>query len=215
MMVNNINYELIKYIKDNIFPIYETFDNGHNVKHIISVIDRSIALAKTISNLDMNIVYAAAALHDIGIRESRDNHAYHSYNFVTKNENLKNFFSEEEILVIAEAVIDHSTSKGIEPRSIYGKIICDADKDDNIDESLLRALEFTEFYFPLYSKKECYRNVFVQLNKKYGTDGKVIFWINNEQQKKFLKQMKELANNEEVFMKKIIKLDISRIQKDV
>ena len=66
-MKNSINQELIKYIENDVFPIYKTFDEGHNLNHIFEVIKRAIQISGQLENIDINIVYAAAALHDIGI----------------------------------------------------------------------------------------------------------------------------------------------------
>lgn len=202
-----INSELVSYIENDIFPIYEKFDKGHDLNHINAVIKRALSLAKEFDDLDLNIVYAAAALHDIGIQVQRKNHAYYSKLFVEGNQKLKEFFSDDDIKIIADAVEDHSTSKGIEPRTIYGKIVCDADKDDDLEISLLRAYEYTKKYCKEYTEQECISNVHEQLKFKFGEEGKVRFWVNTKEQQAFLKRMKELAQDEEMFnelMKKII-----------
>lgn len=198
-MKKQINPELINYIKTEIFPIYETFDKGHDLNHILAVISRALTLANHFDDLDLNIVYATAALHDIGIKVQRKNHAYYSKLFVEENQNLKTFFNEDEIKIIADAVEDHSTSRGIEPRTIYGKIVCDADKDDDLEISLLRAYEFTKNYYPEYTKEECINNVHNQLKFKFGEEGKVKFWVNTTEQQAFLNKMKQLANDEVMF----------------
>ena len=215
-MIREINKELIKYIEEKIFPIYDTFDKGHDLNHIEAVIERALELAKSIDGINFNIVYASAALHDIGIQVQRKNHALYSGQFVEQNHELGKFFASEEIKIIKEAVEDHSTSRGIEPRSIYGKIVCDADKDNDLETSLLRAYEFTKKYYSDYSEEECIKNVFEQLQLKFGKDGKVRFWINNEKQQEFLNRMRQLANNEEEFnytIKSIINKNFSSFKK--
>lgn len=207
-MYKNVNPRLIEYMETEIFPIYRTFDKGHDLNHIRSVITRAFELAEGINNLNANLVYASAALHDIGIQVERKNHALHSAEFVRNNPKLREFFSQDEIKIISEAVEDHSTSRGVEPRSIYGKIVCDADKDNNIEISLLRAYEFTKKYFPDYTQEECYKNVYEQLKYKFGTQGKVKYWINSQKQQDFMKSMHELAQDESkfnTFLKEVIK----------
>lgn len=207
-MYRGVNPKLIEYMEKEIFPIYKTFDKGHNLDHITSVIDRAFEISGEIDNLDPNIVYASAALHDIGVQVERKNHALHSAEFVKNNSKLRQFFSEEEIKIIAEAVEDHSTSRGVEPRSIYGKIVCDADKDNDIEISLLRAYEFTKRYFPDYSEEECYKNIYEQLVYKFGSEGKVKYWINSQKQQDFMQSMRNLAQDEDKFnsfLKSVIK----------
>ena len=220
-MNKKINLNLLSYVEKEIFPIYETFDKGHDINHILAVIKRALSLAENFDDLDINVVYAAAALHDIGIKVQRKNHAYYSKLFVEENEKLKEFFNEDQIKIIADAVEDHSTSKGIEPRTIYGKIVCDADKDDDLETSLLRAYEFTKKYYEDYTEQECIANVYNQLKFKFGEEGKVKFWINTKEQQEFLDKMKQLASNENLFyqyMNEMIKKhpfqgDIDNVQK--
>ena len=200
-----LNPKLVEHIKQRVFPIYETFDKGHDVNHITAVINRAFKLAQLFVNLDLNILYASAALHDIGISIQRENHAMLSGIIVItdKSLGLNDFFTDDEIEIIAEAVEDHSTSRGLTPRSIYGKIVCDADKDDDVDTSLLRAYEFTKSYYPNYTEEEVLDNVFKQLNKKFGEKGLVKFWINTEEQQEFLKTMNYLASDRRKFKKRI------------
>lgn len=198
-----IKRELINFIETEIFPIYATFDKGHDLKHINAVIRRAIDLYEYLNDasIDINLVYASAALHDIGISVERKNHALHSKEFVLACDGLKEIFNEEEIGIIADAVADHSTSKGIEPRSIYGKIVCDADKDDDLETSLLRAYEYTKKYYPDFSEGQCLENVYEQLSFKFGQNGKVKFWINSPGQAEFNNKMHKLAVDKDLFLR--------------
>lgn len=103
--MKEINRELIKFMEEKIFPIYDTFDKGHNLDHIFAVIERAINIYKSLNNpeIDINVVYASAALHDIGVQVERKNHAIHSSEFVMECLELRNFFNEEEITIIANA----------------------------------------------------------------------------------------------------------------
>lgn len=203
--MKEINNKLIKFMEEKIFPIYDTFDKGHNLDHIFAVIERAINIYKSLDNekIDINLVYAAAALHDIGVQVERKNHAIHSSEFVMSCQELREFFNEEEITIIANACEDHSTSKGIVPRTIYGKIVCDADKDNNVDISLLRAYEFTKKYFPDFTEEQCLDNVYEQLYLKFGPEGKVKFYVGAPEQSDFLKTMQALALDKNLFKSKM------------
>lgn len=203
--MKEINPQLIEFMEKKIFPIYDTFDKGHNLDHIFAVIERAINIYKSLDNeeIDINIVYASAALHDIGVQVERKNHAIHSGEFVISCQELREFFTEEEITIIANACEDHSTSKGIVPRSIYGKIVCDADKDNNVEISLLRAYEFTKKYFPDFTEEQCLDNVYDQLYLKFGPEGKVKFYVGAPEQSEFLNTMQSLALDKNLFLSKI------------
>lgn len=198
-MRKKVNPELVAYIETEFFLIYETFDKGHDLKHIKEVIARALKIADGIDDLDIDVVYAAAALHDIGIKVQRKNHAFYSGLIIENNPGLRRFFNRDKIKIIKEAAEDHSTSRGVEPRSIYGKIVCDADKDNDLETSLTRAYEFTLAYFPDFNQEECLENVFEQLKFKFGNNGKVHFWIGTGEQLEFLNQMKSLANDKDAF----------------
>ena len=49
-------------------------------------------IVDSIDGLDIDIVYAAASLHDIGIQQQRKNHAFYSGLIVQNNERLRKFF---------------------------------------------------------------------------------------------------------------------------
>lgn len=203
-----IKQKLKDFIETKVFPIYSTFDKGHDLDHITAVIQRALDLYKFLNDnsIDINLVYVSAALHDIGIAVERKNHALHSQEYVLNCNELKEIFTEEEIIIIAQAVADHSTSKGIEPRSIYGKIVCDADKDDDLEISLLRAYEYTKKYYPNFSEEECLENVYEQLSFKFGEEGKVKFWINSDKQEEFKQKMHELAINKNLYFQTITEI---------
>lgn len=54
--------------------LYDTFDGGHDRKHLNEVRNFAVQLAKKYSPEKIEIVYVAATLHDIGLSITRDNH---------------------------------------------------------------------------------------------------------------------------------------------
>lgn len=63
--IKNIDKELIKYIEEEIFPLYSKNEEGHGIKHIKTVIERNLKFAKEY-DVNLDIVYTVAAYHDIG-----------------------------------------------------------------------------------------------------------------------------------------------------
>ena len=124
-----INKELKKYIENEIFPIYKKNDLGHNLDHIKYVIDRSIIFASKQANINLNMVYVIAAYHDIGHHIDAKNHEKVSAEILLKDSKLREFFTEEEMITMSEAIYDHRASLETEPRSIYGKIVSSADRN--------------------------------------------------------------------------------------
>lgn len=71
--IKNIEKELIKYIEEEIFPLYSKNEEGHGIKHIKTVIERSLKFAKEY-DVNLDIVYTVAAYHDIGHYIDRKKH---------------------------------------------------------------------------------------------------------------------------------------------
>ena len=51
-----INSKLKKYIEENIYPLNNKNDIGHNMDHVSYVINRSLKFAEMVDNVNINIV---------------------------------------------------------------------------------------------------------------------------------------------------------------
>lgn len=202
-MNKKLSDNLKNYIETNIIPLYNKLDKGHDENHIRAVIRRSFKLCSEFDDIDENIVYAAACYHDIGMLIERKGHAGHSKELVLQDKNLKNFFTQQKIEIIAQACADHSTTAGIVPHSIYGKILSDADKDDDIDTTLLRAFEYSLLHFPENSFDENVENIYQQIVKRYGENGSVKYYITSKYHTQFLKEMKHFIADKQYLKNKL------------
>lgn len=209
-----MNKDLIVYVKNSILPEYKKFDKAHNEEHVKAVIKRSFQIAiSQKEDLNNDLIFAIAAYHDIGIMVARKNHNIHSANIVRNDKNLEKFFSDDEIEIIAQAVEDHSTHLRRCPRSIYGQIVADADKDTDIEHALGRTWQFAKKYFPNYSQEQMIENVYDDLCKRYGHNGSVQFWLSTQSTDCYFQAMRNLAINKDLFnekIKEIIDKDLDR-----
>ena len=202
-----VNLELKHYLEKNILPEYLNFDGGHDKRHIEAVLKRSINYYKELKDqyeLNINMIYVVACYHDIGMKISRENHAQHSQEILLSDESLKQWFAKEQIIVMSEAVCDHSTSSGRVPRSIYGKIVSDADKDIDVVIGLLRGWEYSLKNFPNLSNDERINEIHKEIVRRFGDEsigGKnlVKFYIKCKENTKFLQKMKQYAFNFDIF----------------
>ena len=87
----SLNGDLVKYIKNNIFPLYKKHDKGHDIDHLNEVISRSLEFAKNYS-VDLDMVYTIAAYHDVGLSKGRENHEQESSKFLKNDKNLLRWF---------------------------------------------------------------------------------------------------------------------------
>ena len=69
-----INSKLKKYIEENIYPLNNKNDIGHNMDHVSYVINRSLKFAEMVDNVNINMVYVVASYHDVGHHIDAKNH---------------------------------------------------------------------------------------------------------------------------------------------
>lgn len=152
--MDRVNKELINYIEKNVFPVYEKDNSGHGMDHIEYVIRRSLKLANQFDNINLDMVYAIAAYHDLGHHIDKDNHEILSAQMFCDNNIMEEFFTDEERIIIKEAIEDHRASLDGEPRSNYGKIISSADRNVDMDSILRRIHEYSEKHYSHYTLEE-------------------------------------------------------------
>ena len=204
-----IQEELKTYIENTILKSYDDNIGGHGLEHIETVINRSFELKNEFNlNLDDEKIYVIAAYHDIGYKENPDEHEQVSSEMFLKDETMKTFFNEEERKIIAEAIVDHRASLEYEPRSEYGKLVSSADREVSVENMLKRSINFqrdkhkeenpTDLEVIEYSYKK--------LSSKYGKDGYAKMYYPDKKYKDYLKEMQELTENKELFIKRELEL---------
>lgn len=201
-MLELVNKNLRKYIEKEIFPQYDLNDKGHNINHINYVIRRSFELIKQ-NELDLNInmVFLIAAYHDIGHHIDPKKHELISAEIMIKDEKLKDYFSIEELNTMKEAIEDHRASAEKEPRSMYGKLISSADRNNTVEQCLERSYFYGKRLEPEASDEELYKRAFKHLNKKFGYNGYAKFYLKDAEYEKFLTDIRKILKNEEEFCK--------------
>ena len=149
----HLSAELINHIESEILPRYEAFDKAHDRRHALMVMSNSLRLAQHYY-VDIAMVYTIAAYHDLGLSEGRATHHTASARIVREDERLRQFFTQEQIETIADAVEDHRASNTREPRTIYGKIIAEADRIIDADTIMTRTVQYGLSHYPTLTKEE-------------------------------------------------------------
>lgn len=186
------NSEIEAYIYNEIVPRYSAFDNAHKEDHALTVIRQSEALlegratwlteqeqAGSIWNapVDRMLLMMAAACHDLGLVNGRENHHLDSGIIIRRDNRLRNWFSEEEIETIAQAAEDHRASGKGAPRSIYGMIVAEADRVIEGDTIIRRTIQFGQKHYPDLCREEQIERAVAHLKEKYGRGGYLKLWI--------------------------------------
>ena len=197
-----VNSKLKKYIEEKIFPEYAKNDTGHNIDHISYVIDRSFQLVKE-NRLDVNsdMVYTIAAYHDIGHHIDSKNHEKVSAEIMAKDTKLREFFNDEELKIIKEAIEDHRASASDEPRSIYGRIVSSADRNNTVSKCLMRTYTYGKKLDPKAIDDELFLRAYNVLLDKFGENGYAKFYFKDKQYEDFLTEIRNLLKNKDKFIK--------------
>jgi uncharacterized protein len=173
----NVTPSLKEFIESEILPLYEGFDKAHQTDHVQTVIAHSMAIAEHYPEVDANIAYATAAYHDLGLRDGRERHHLVSGEIVQQDERLRQWFTEDEILLIKEAVEDHRASSSHAPRSIYGRIVAEADRAIEPDSTFRRAIQYGLSHHPELDKEAQYERFHQHMLEKYAEGGYLKLWI--------------------------------------
>ena len=187
--------EIDRYIYDVIVLQYAEFDAAHREDHALTVIDQAMSILDGMhawladvavsaeealewsQPVDREVLKMAAACHDLGLVNGRDNHHLDSGKIIRANADLFQWFTPEEIETIAQAAEDHRASGKSDPRSIYGKIVAEADRVIDTDTIIRRTIQFGHKHYPDLSSGEHLERAVSHLKEKYGRGGYLKLWI--------------------------------------
>ncbi|MCI5989594.1 MAG: HD domain-containing protein [Bacteroidales bacterium] len=167
---------LVSYIESEIIPAYDNFDSAHGREHVRHVIDEALKLCRHY-DVDEAIVYTAAAFHDTGLVKDRKTHHIESARIIREDPRLREWFNDNEIETMAEAAEDHRASSVHEPRSIYGKLIAEADRQIVPETVIRRCIQFGLEHCPGLDMEAQYERATAHLEEKYGEGGYLRLWI--------------------------------------
>ena len=182
-MDNSVSLDLMEFIEKNILPRYSEFDKAHNMEHVTRVVRRSLEIARKLG-ADLNMAYTVAAYHDLGLSGPRAVHHITSGKILMADARLKRWFSQEQMKIMKEAVEDHRASASHAPRSIYGKIVAEADRDLEPDKVFRRTVQFGLSNYAEMDKEQQWRRFCEHMENKYSQNGYIKLWISgspNEQ----------------------------------
>lgn len=190
-MGNNVNLDIMQFVEQQILPRYTAFGRSHGLAHVQRVINNSVELGKMLG-VNINMAYVIAAYHDIGMEGPRAIHHITSGKILAADARLKKWFSPEQIKIMKEAVEDHRASASHAPRSIYGKIVAEADRDLEPEVVFARAVEYGFEHYPELDKEGQWRRFNSHMEEKYSNHGYIRLWIPNSPNEKRLKEIRDI-----------------------
>ena len=191
---HNLTSGLIDYIDTEILPRYDAFDKAHNRTHALTVISQSLKLAQHY-DVSPAMVYTIAAFHDTGLAEGREQHHTASARIIREDKRLKELFTDKEIEIMADAVEDHRASNSNPPRTIYGKIVAEADRIINSDTIMTRTIQYGLSHYPELSKEGHVERAVAHIKEKYGEGGYLKLWIPESENAARLQDFRALISN--------------------
>lgn len=193
MLASNVSLDLMEFVEKNILPRYAAFDKAHNLTHINRVISRSLELASRIG-ADADMAYAIAAYHDLGLEGPRAVHHLTSGKILAADQRLQKWFTNEQLKIMKEAVEDHRASTSHTPRSLYGKIVAEADRDLEPSIVFRRTIEYGIDHYPEKNKEEQWQRFLSHMENKYSSHGYIRLWLPNSPNEQNLKRIRELIS---------------------
>ena len=198
----HLSAELINHIEGEILPRYEAFDKAHDRRHALMVMSNSLRLAQHY-DVDMQMVYTIAAYHDLGLEAGREQHHTVSARIVREEKRLKTFFTSGQIEIMADAVEDHRASCSNPPRTIYGKIVAEADRIIDSTTIMARTIQYGLSNYPALTKEEHIERAVAHIKEKYGEGGYLKLWIPQSDNAARLQEFRALISNEALLIESL------------
>ena len=193
-MANMVNKELQQYVEEHILPLYDHHDAAHRRDHADTVISQSLTLAQNY-DVDDDMVYAIAAYHDTGIIYGREHHHAESKRILLADKELRRWFTTDQLSIMGDAVEDHRASAKAEPRTIYGRIVAEADRIIEPRKIIRRTVQYTLTHHPELGKEEGYLRMVEHLDKKYNYGGYLRLWIKESENSQRLEELRQIIAN--------------------
>lgn len=193
-MRQQVNLAIMEFVEQQILPRYTAFGESHGLRHVNRVIKNSLQLAQ-VTGADIDMAYVVAAYHDLGMEGPRAVHHITSGKILMADARLKRWFSPEQIKIMKEAVEDHRASSSRSPRSIYGKIVAEADRDIDVNEIFTRAIQYGKENYPELDKNQQWERFAQHMDEKYSNHGYIKLWIPNSPNEKALKQLRAIIED--------------------
>ena len=191
MITNTPSLDLVEFIETIILPQYAQFDRAHNLEHVTRVIRNALQLA-SVTGADINMVYTIAAYHDLGMSGPRAVHHITGGKILATDARLKRWFTPEQINVMREAVEDHRASASHVPRSLYGKIIAEADRDIVPEVVFRRTIEFGLAHYPELDREQHWQRFRQHMDEKYSANGYLRLWIPGSENERRLTELRNI-----------------------
>ena len=191
----DVDASLAQFLETEVIPQYAAFDKAHQQDHARAVVSRALELAAYYP-VNRNMLYTAAACHDLGLSVDRKTHHLESGRIIREMQPLGQWFTPEQLETIAQAAEDHRASSDHEPRTLYGRIVAEADRLIVPEQIIRRTIQFGLTHYPELNKEEHWRRTLEHLHEKYHYGGYLKLWIPESSNAARLEQLRQIIADE-------------------
>ena len=138
------------------------------------------------------MVYVIAAYHDLGMSGPRAVHHITGGKILAGDLRLKKWFTDQQLKMMKEAVEDHRASASRAPRSIYGKIVAEADRDIVPETVFRRTVQFGLANYPELDREHQWLRFREHMHSKYSSHGYIRLWIPGSPNEEKLKELRRV-----------------------
>ena len=204
MQKNSPSLDLMEFVETQILPRYAAFDKAHNMEHVTRVIRRTLELAMR-TGADVDMAYNIAAYHDLGMHGPRAIHHITGGKILAQDARLKRWFTAEQINIMKEAVEDHRASASRAPRSLYGKIVAEADRDIDPEQVFRRTVQYGLSNYPELDREQQWQRFSEHMDQKYSAHGYIRLWIPGSANEQRLNELRAVIANPEALRQRFDK----------
>lgn len=193
-----VDAALSAFLEEQIIPRYAAFDKAHREDHARSVVQRALKMAPFYPEADRNMLYTAAACHDLGLAIDRKTHHLESGRLIREMEQLLEWFTPQQLETIAQAAEDHRASSDHAPRSIYGRLVAEADRLIEPETIIRRTVQFGLSHYPGLDREGHWQRTLEHLHEKYHYGGYLKLWIPESPNAGRLEELRQIIADEKV-----------------
>ena len=186
---------IVQYVENEVIPQYASFDKAHREDHARSVIDRAMTMGRAY-DIDPEMLYVAAACHDLGLAVDRKTHHLESGRIIRSDIHLREWFTPEQVETIARAAEDHRASASTPPRSIYGRLVAEADRMIDPLTIIRRTVQFGLSHYPELDKEGHWQRTLEHLHEKYAEGGYLHLLIPGSPNEEPLARLRDIIRDE-------------------
>jgi uncharacterized protein len=195
-LIKPLETSLVTYIEEAVIPQYASFDKAHKEDHARSVVERALTMAINTADVNPDMLYTAAACHDLGLSVCRETHHLESGRIIRADARLRQWFTPEEIETIAQAAEDHRASAKTPPRSLYGALVAEADRMIVPETIIRRTIQFGLSHYPELDREGHWERTLEHLHEKYAEGGYLKLLIKGSPNEEPLERLRAIIRDE-------------------